>query len=234
MKLPVAILAGGLATRLHPITETIPKALVDVAGTPFILRQLDYLRRQGVSRVVLCVGFLGERIEAVVGNGADRGLSVSYSQDWPMLMGTGGALKQALPLLDTRFLVLYGDSYLPIDFAAVEREFLAGGKPALMTVQRNADRWDKSNVLFEDNVIVEYNKRTPTPDMRHIDYGLGAMSAQVLADEATTGSFDLADIYHRLSISGQLAGYEVHERFYEIGSHKGLAEAAEYFKGREN
>jgi MurNAc alpha-1-phosphate uridylyltransferase len=234
MRLPVAILAGGLATRLRPITETIPKALVDVAGTPFIVRQLSYLRGQGVSRVVLCVGFLGEQIEAVVGDGSAMGLSVSYSQDWPNLKGTGGALKQALPLLDSRFLVLYGDSYLPIDFASVERAFLLSGKPALMTVQRNADRWDRSNVLFEDSVIVEYNKRAPTPDMKHIDYGLGAMSAEVLAEEGSTGPFDLADIYHRLSRSGLLAGYEVHERFYEIGSHQGLAEAADYFKGREN
>jgi MurNAc alpha-1-phosphate uridylyltransferase len=231
VKLPVAILAGGLASRLRPITETIPKALVEVAGKPFILRQLDYLRRQGISRVVLCVGFLGEQIEAVVGDGAACGLSVSYSKDWPMLMGTGGALRQALPLLDSQFLILYGDSYLPIDFASVERAFMSSGKPALMTVQRNADEWDKSNVLFVDNVIVEYNKRAPTPSMRHIDYGLGAISAQVLADENTTGPFDLADIYHRLSLSGQLAGYEVHERFYEVGSHKGLAEAADYFKG---
>jgi N-acetyl-alpha-D-muramate 1-phosphate uridylyltransferase len=231
VKLPVAILAGGLASRLRPITETIPKALVEVAGKPFVLRQLDYLRGQGISRVVLCVGFLGEQIEALVGDGAASGLSVSYSQDWPSLMGTGGALRQALPLLDSQFLVLYGDSYLPIDFASVERAFLSSGKPALMTVQRNADQWDKSNVLFVDNVIVEYNKRAPTPNMRHIDYGLGAISAQVLADENTTGPFDLADVYHRLSLSGQLAGYEVHERFYEIGSHKGLAEAADYFKG---
>jgi N-acetyl-alpha-D-muramate 1-phosphate uridylyltransferase len=232
--MPVAILMGGLATRLHPITATVPKALVDVAGKPFVLRQLDYLRRQGVSRVVLCVGFLGEQVEAVVGDGSASGLSVSYSQDWPNLLGTGGALKQALPLLESRFLVLYGDSYLPIDFASVERDFLASGKPALMVVQRNADRWDKSNVLFRDNVIVEYNKRVPTPDMRHIDYGLGAMSAQVLADEDTMGPFDLADIYHRLSRSGRLAGHEVHERFYEIGSHEGLAEAVDYFKGRTN
>ena len=231
MKLPVAILAGGLATRLHPITETIPKALVEVAGKPFILRQLDYLRRQGVGRVVLCTGFLGEQIEAVVGDGSALELAVSYSQDWPNLMGTGGALKQALPLLDTQFLVLYGDSYLPIDFASVEQVFLASGKPALMTVQRNADRWDKSNVLFRDGLIVEYNKQSPTPEMKHIDYGLGALSARILVDEKTPGPFDLADIYHRLSLSGQLAGYEVYERFYEIGSHKGLAEAADYFKG---
>src|SRR5258708_23377215 len=130
MKLPVAILAGGLATRLHPVTETIPKALVDVGGTPFVLRQLDYLRRQGVRRVVLCVGFLGEQIEAVVGDGSASGLSVSYSQDWPNLMGTGGALKQALPLLGSPFFVLYGDSYLSIDFASVEPGLLASGKPS--------------------------------------------------------------------------------------------------------
>src|SRR4051794_36769579 len=234
MRLQVAILAGGLATRLHPVTEHIPKALLDVAGTPFILRQLDYLRGQGVKSVVLCVGFLGEQIKAVVGDGSRCGLSVCYSEDWPKMMGTGGALKRALPLLDTQFLVLYGDSYLPIDFAAVERDFLASGKPALMTVQRNVDRWDKSNVLFRDNIVVEYNKRAPTSDMRHIDYGLGSISAKILADENTTGPFDLADIYHRLSLSGQLAGHEVHERFYEIGSHEGLAEAAVYFKGRVN
>lgn len=232
MKLPVAILAGGLATRLHPLTETIPKALLEVAGKPFILRQLDYLRRQGVSRVVLCVGFLGEQIEAVVGDGSSSGLTVSYSQDWPKLMGTGGALRQALPLLDSQFLVLYGDSYLPIDFSSVEQTFLSSGKPALMTVQRNADQWDKSNVLFLDNVIVEYNKRAPSPAMRHIDYGLGAISAEVLAGEDTTEPFDLADIYYRLSLSGELAGYEVNERFYEIGSHKGLAEATDFFRGR--
>jgi MurNAc alpha-1-phosphate uridylyltransferase len=232
MKLPVAILAGGLATRLHPITETIPKALVEVAGRPFILRQLDYLKRQGVTRVVLCVGYLGEQIRALVGDGSTEGLSVSYSQDWPKLMGTAGALRQALPLLDSQFLVLYGDSYLPVDFARVERAFLSSGKPALMTVQRNADRWDRSNVLFLNDVIVEYNKRAPTVDMRYIDYGLGALSAQILANEDSAEPFDLADIYHRLSLSGDLAGYEVHERFYEIGSHQGLAEAAEYFKSR--
>jgi MurNAc alpha-1-phosphate uridylyltransferase len=230
MKLPVAVLAGGLATRLHPITETIPKALVDVAGRPFILRQLDYLKRQGVTRVVLCVGFLGEQIQAVVADGSTIGLSVSYSQDGPKLMGTGGALRQALPLLDSQFLVLYGDSYLPIDFASVEQSFLNSGKPALMTVKHNEDQWDKSNVLFRDGILLEYNKRVPTPGMRYIDYGLSAISAKVLTNEDATEPFDLADVYHGLAVSGKLAGYEVRERFYEIGSHKGLAEAADYFR----
>jgi NDP-sugar pyrophosphorylase family protein len=230
MRLPVAILAGGLATRLRPLTDSIPKALVDVAGKPFIIRQLDYLRDEGVGHVVLCTGFLGEQIGSVVGDGSVCGLAVSYSQDWPKLLGTGGALKLALPLLGSRFLVLYGDSFLPIDFASVERSFLDSGKPALMTVMHNEGRWDSSNVLFRDGAIVEYNKRAPTAEMRHIDYGLGALSAAVLTEHAAEGAFDLADIYHDLSVSGRLAGLEVHERFYEIGSSKGLAEATDYFK----
>ncbi len=232
MSLPVAILAGGLATRLKPITEKIPKALVDVAGKPFIVRQLSYLRNQGIDRVVLCVGFLGEQIKSVVGNGSKFGLSVVYTKDWPRLLGTGGALRKALPLLDSQFFVLYGDSYLPIDFSGVEKAFRNSGRPALMTVQHNADQWDKSNVLFRDDIIVEYNKREPRQEMRHIDYGLGVVSAEVLAGQPLDAPFDLADVYRDLSLSGQLAGYEVHERFYEIGSHQGLAEAARYFKGR--
>lgn len=231
--LPVAILAGGLATRLHPITEKIPKALVDVAGKPFVVRQLDYLRRQGITRVVLCISFLGERVEAVVGDGSAFGLEVHYSWDGPHLMGTGGALRQALPLLGEQFFVFYGDSYLPIDFREVEQIFLNSGKPALMTVLRNGNLWDKSNVLFRDGCITEYNKRTPRPEMAHIDYGLGVLSAAVLKDAPVNEPFDLADIYHKLSLQGALAGHEVFERFYEIGSHKGLEETIDYFKKGE-
>lgn len=233
MSLPVAVLAGGLATRLRPITEKIPKALVDVAGQPFVVRQLDYLRQQGISRVVLCLGYLGEQVEAVVGDGSAFGLDVRYSWDGPRLLGTGGALRQALPLLDEQFFVFYGDSYLPIDFRAVERDFLASGKPALMTVLKNGDQWDKSNVLFRDGCIAEYNKRAPRPEMTHIDYGLGVMSASVLENALANEPFDLADIYHELSIRGVLAGHEVFERFYEIGSHKGLDETIEYFSKEE-
>jgi Nucleoside-diphosphate-sugar pyrophosphorylase involved in lipopolysaccharide biosynthesis/translation initiation factor 2B, gamma/epsilon subunits (eIF-2Bgamma/eIF-2Bepsilon) len=231
--LPVAILAGGLATRLHPITEKIPKALVDVAGKPFVVRQLDYLRRQGITRVVLCISFLGERVEAVVGDGSAFGLEVHYSWDGPRLLGTGGALRQALPLLGKQFFVFYGDSYLPIDFREVEQIFLNSGKPALMTVLRNGNLWDKSNVLFRNGCITEYNKRTPRPEMAHIDYGLGVLSAAVLKDAPVNEPFDLADIYHKLSLQGALAGHEVFERFYEIGSHKGLEETIDYFKKGE-
>lgn len=231
--LTVGILAGGMATRLRPITESIPKALVEVAGVPFICRQIDYLREQGVTRVVLCIGHLGHMIEDVVGDGSAFGLEVQYSPDGPKLLGTGGAVKQALPLLGDSFFLLYGDSFLPIDFAPVQETFVRSGKSGLMTVLDNADRWDKSNVLFSDGRLVEYNKQAPTPEMRYIDYGLGILQAKTLLPYPDGAVFDIANLYHALSLAGELAGYEVHERFYEIGSHSGLKEAETYFSERQ-
>lgn len=230
---PVAILAGGLATRLRPVTEQIPKALIHVAGKPFICRQLDYLRREGITQVVVCVGYLGEQIEEVIGNGRAFGLTVHYSHDGPTLLGTGGAVRRALPLLGKQFFVLYGDTYLPCDFRSVQQAFLQSGKPALMTVLRNEDRWDKSNVFFRDGRILEYNKRTPRSEMAHIDYGLGILIAEVLDFCSSAGELDLADVYHELSLADRLAGFEVEERFYEIGSHRGLTEAEAYFSAGE-
>jgi NDP-sugar pyrophosphorylase family protein len=234
MSLPVAILAGGLATRLRPLTKTTPKSLIDVAGKPFVVRQLDYLRRQGITNVVLCVSYLGELVENIVGDGSAFDLEVHYSWDGQNLMGTGGALRQALPLLGEQFFVFYGDSYLPIDFSEVEQAFLNRGKPALMTVLRNRNLWDKSNVLFRDGCITEYNKRVPKSEMEHIDYGLGVLSASVVKNAPGNEPFDLADIYHKLSLQDALAGYEVFDRFYEIGSHNGLSETIEYFKKEDN
>ncbi len=232
-RLPVAILAGGLSTRLGPLAKTTPKTLLDVAGKPFIARQLDCLRQQGIGRVVLCLGHLGEQVRAFVGDGSAFGLEARYSWDGPLLLGTGGALKRALPLLGAHFVVIYGDSYLLIDFEAVERSFAASGKPALMTVLRNDNQWDKSNVLFRNGCIIEYNKRAPGQNMTHIDYGLGVLSAALLEDVPAGGPFDLADIYHDLSVRGLLAGLEVFGRFYEIGSPAGLAETREYFRRKE-
>ncbi len=231
--LPVAILAGGLAARLRPISETIPKSLVEVAGQPFIVHQLSYLREQGVRKVVLCIGYLGEMIEDVVGNGSKFGLDVSYSHDGPVLLDTGGAIKKALPILGDQFFVLYGDSFLPVDFGAVEQAYLESGLDALMTVLKNGDLWDKSNVLFSDGRLVEYNKRAPRTEMTYIDYGLGVLSGAVLDDYMAHQAFDLADVYQELSLQGRLAGLEVHERFYEIGSHSGLKETEAYLLTKE-
>lgn len=229
---PVAILAGGLATRLRPITETIPKALVEVVGEPFIFHQLRYLKNQGIDQVVLCVGYLGEMIQQVVGDGSDFGLKVNYSEDGETLRGTGGALAKALPMLGKKFYVLYGDSFLPINFASIQKYYDTTGKPALMTVLANQNKWDKSNVLYCDSKLIEYNKKNPNTQMAHIDYGLGIVDSSVFNNWSEFNSFDLADLYQALSKSGDLEGYEVKDRFYEIGSHQGLKETEDYFKGR--
>ena len=225
---PVAILAGGLATRLRPITEEIPKSLIEVAGKPFICHQLEYLRKQGINSVVLCIGFLGEMIHEVVGDGSRWDMHVSYSPDGPSLLGTGGALRQALPLLGDRFFILYGDSYLPIDFSGIEKTFVASAKKGLMTVLRNQNQWDKSNVEFDAGQIIEYNKTVIRPQMHYIDYGLGILKSTALQAYPARESFDLSKVYNDLSLASELAGYEVFERFYEIGSHQGIADTQAY------
>ena len=225
---PVAILAGGLASRLRPITEKVPKSLIEIAGKPFILHQLEYLRKQGIHSVVLCIGFLGEMIQEVVGDGSKWGMMVSYSPDGPTLLGTGGALKQALPMLGEHFFILYGDSYLPIDFSEVKKTYIASGKRGLMTILRNQNRWDKSNVEFYAGQIAEYNKTVIRPQMHYIDYGLGLLQSAALQSYPARQSFDLSKVYNDLSLAGELAGYEVFERFYEIGSHQGIADTQAY------
>jgi NDP-sugar pyrophosphorylase family protein len=221
---PVAILAGGLATRLRPATDEVPKALLRVAGEPFLVHQLRLLHSEGFRDVVLCVGHLGEMIETKIGDGNKLGLQITYSFDGPTLLGTGGALKRALPLLGGRFLVIYGDSYMPVDYAAIVQAFVASGKPALMTVLENGDRWDASNVWFESGEIRRYDKKLHTPEMRHIDYGIAVLTATVLTVFPANEVFDLADVYSRLVSEKQMAAYEVKQRFYEIGSPRGLAE----------
>ena len=226
----VALLAGGLATRLRPITETIPKSLVTVADEPFIHHQLRLLHRHGFRRVVVCVGHLGEMIEKVVGDGVAFGMQVEYSFDGPTLLGTGGALQRALPLLGEAFVVLYGDSYLPMNYAEAVGTFAASGKPGLMTVFHNQGQWDTSNVVFQDGTIRRYDKKELTRDMQHIDYGLGILRSEALAAYPRDMAFDVAEVYRDLSRAGQLAGYEVRHRFYEIGSLKGLAELDSFLR----
>jgi NDP-sugar pyrophosphorylase family protein len=230
---PVAILAGGLATRLRPITETIPKALVNVAGQPFLAHQLRLLHGAGVRKVVLCVGYRGEMIEEEFGNGAAFGIELKYSCDGPDLLGTGGAITKALPLLGEKFLVLYGDSYLPIDYSAPARAFAHSGRLGLMTVFKNENRWEPSNVWFEADEIMQYDKRNLVPEMKHIDYGLGYLRPAAFANRPAGVRFDLADLYQDLVREKQLAGYEVEHRFYEIGSPQGLAELDSMLRGQQ-
>lgn len=226
--LPVAILAGGLATRLRPITETIPKALVDLNGEPFLAHQLRLLSRSGITSVVLCVGYRGEDIESYAGGGERFGVRIDYSFDGSQLLGTAGAIAKALPMLGEAFFVLYGDSYLPCDYHAVEEAFLSSGKLGLMTVFPNEGRWDSSNVEFIKGRIVTYDKAHRTPGMRHIDYGLGAFRSTAFEHVPPGQPYDLAVLYQSLLLRDELAAFETHQRFYEIGSLEGIRELAEH------
>lgn len=231
-RLPVVILAGGLATRLRPITEKIPKSLVEVAGRPFLAHQLELLQDNQITEVILCVGHLGEEIEKEFGDGSRFGIGIRYSYDGPKLLGTGGAIRRALPLLPRSFFVLYGDSYLPIDYQSVADAYGQSGRPALMTVFANQDAWDKSNVWFEKGEIKLYSKKRRLPEMRHIDYGLSVCSSALFKSNAKEGGFDLASLFEILSEKSELAGFEVSQRFYEIGSHQGLQELDRLLMGQ--
>jgi N-acetyl-alpha-D-muramate 1-phosphate uridylyltransferase len=231
VSLPVAVLAGGLATRLRPLTEDVPKILIEIDGRPFAEHQLDLLQRWGVSEVVYCLGYRGEQVMAALGDGADRHMRFTYVSDGPRLAGTGGALRLALPFLGDAFFVMYGDSYLRCDFRDVERAFRASGKPGLMTVFRNEGRWDRSNVAYERGRIIRYDKASAgeqdasSESMRYIDYGLGILTPEALAPWAGADSpFDLSLVYQHLIDGDALAGLEVAERFYEIGSLAGIEE----------
>ncbi len=222
--LPVALLAGGLATRLRPITEKVPKLLVEVAGEPFFSHQIRLLKSAGLTRLVLCVGYLGEKIVELYGDGSRWGVRLDYAFDGPKLLGTGGALIAALPKLGEAFYVLYGDSYLPIDYRAVGETFLRSGRLGLMTVYENRGRYDTSNVWFEGGELKVYDKKQRLPQMHHIDYGLGVFRAAAFEGFPRDAVVDLAAVQTQLCQRGQLAGYEITQRFYEIGSHEGLAE----------
>jgi N-acetyl-alpha-D-muramate 1-phosphate uridylyltransferase len=231
--LPIAaILAGGLATRLRPVTNQIPKSMVDLHGRPFIAWQLDLLHSRGIRDVVICTGYLGELIENSVGQGSHFGMRVRYSYDGPRLLGTGGAIRRALPLLGGHFFVIYGDSYLPCDYDAVDRAFQQSGKQALMTVFRNAGRWDSSNVEMRDDALIAYDKRNRTSRMQHIDYGLGVFSSRAFERIPAETSFDLADLFQDLLERDELAAFEIGDRFYEIGSFNGIEEMKQYLSER--
>ena len=228
ISLPVAILAGGLATRLRPVTETVPKVLLEVAGKPFLEHQLARLREQGVEDVVLCVGYLGEAIRERYGDGRAHGVKISYAFDGPKLLGTGGAIRNAVPLLGEAFFVMYGDSYLRIDFAEVQGAFRRLAKPGLMTLFHNRGLWDVSNVCYANGTIQRYDKALRDPNMQHIDYGLSVFKAEVFAEYSPDTVLDLAQVMRTLVDRGDMAGFEAQERFYEIGSPEGWRELDQF------
>lgn len=234
----IAILAGGLATRMGAATQHTPKSLLEVAGRPFLAWQLELLAEQGLRDVVLCVGHYGDQIRSAVADHTPSGMSVRFSDEGETRRGTGGALRHALPLLSDPFVVIYGDSYLLADYCAIYRHFEQAAAPVegarslgLMTVFRNERLYDTSNIEFRDGRILRYDKQSQDAAMRHIDWGLGVLRHEALGNAAQRAAFDLAEVYQALLAQGRLAAYEVHERFYEIGSPAGLAELRKLLAG---
>jgi NDP-sugar pyrophosphorylase family protein len=228
---PIAVLAGGLATRMRPLTEQLPKALIEIAGKPFIAHLLRLFAREGIREVKLLVGHCWEQIARFVCDGGNFGVRVDYIVDGPTLLGTGGAVRHALAHLGPEFLVTYCDSWLDAPYAPVVEAFRASGRPALMCVYRNENRWDASNVQFEDGVIRRYSKKNRVPEMHYIDWGLGMLRASAVSARPLGEAWDLAELYEELSARGSLAGYQVTRRFYEIGSFEGLAETRQLLSG---
>ncbi len=226
--LSCVIVCGGLATRLRPVTETIPKSLIPIAGEPFISHQLRLIRSHDIRRVILCAGYLGESIREFLGDGSIFDMRISYSFDGDRLLGTAGAIRRALPLLDSSFLVLYGDSYLPCEYANIVDAFNLSGKRGLMTIFRNEGSFDSSNVEAANGLILQYDKRNRTPAMRYIDYGLGVFERSVFEEFPPNEFRDLSQVYQHLLAEGDLASYEVAERFYEIGSLSGIDDLEKY------
>ena len=221
---PVVILAGGLATRLRPITEKIPKALVEVGDQPFISQQLRLLRSCGIRQVVISAWYKGEMIRDVVGDGKKWGIDVAYVFDGDSPLGTGGAVRRALNNISGPFFVLYGDSYLPCDYASIQAYFDRYEKLGLMTIFHNDGRWDNSNVEAENGKIIRYDKKNRSPQMQYIDYGLGLFRPTAFSHLVDGCPADLAEIYQVLLAQEQLLAYQVEQRFYEIGSFEGLSE----------
>jgi NDP-sugar pyrophosphorylase family protein len=210
---------------MRPRTDEIPKALIPVAGVPFAHHQLAWLASAGVERVVYSIGYKGDMIRDFVGDGGRWDVGVTYVDEGQELLGTGGAVRKAVDsgVCDSRFLVLYGDSYLRVDVLDVWRHFVESGAPALMTVYANRDAFDRSNVIMRDDRLALYDKLTPHPEMTHIDYGLTALTWGVVQERIPPGVvYDLSGLFHQLSVEQRLAAYEATEPFYEVGSPAGL------------
>lgn len=229
----ICVIAGGKATRLYPLTYDIPKSLIDIDGKPFIYRQYEIFKRNNIKKVVLCLGVHGEKIEEYIKsekyfNNFDN----YFSYDYPEPLGTGGCILNAFKYLSDNFFVIYGDSYLNVNFESVSNFFEMNNKLGLMTVFKNSDLYDSSNIIFEDGNIIEYNKNQKSPRMKYIDYGLGILNKKAFEPFELKKKFDLTEVYQYLIKINQLLGYEVEERFYEIGSKNGLEELISYFKNK--
>ncbi len=234
-QMQVVALLGGLGTRLGKLTSDIPKAMIDIHGKPFFYYQLHLMRNQGFKDFLFCIGYKGELVKEYFGNGESFGVNIRYSSDGDKLLGTGGALRKALPLLDDNFIVIYGDAFLDVDFSELIYNYDRAketGKKALMAVYENNNNYAPSNVALHDGKLLRYDKKNPTPEMKYIDFGVSIYSKPVI-EEIPSGQWaDLADLCHRLADEDLIAGYKVRRRFYEVGTPASLEEFIQFIYDR--
>jgi len=226
----VVVLAGGLATRLGGLTDRSPKSMVEIEGHPFIAYQLSMLKRFGVNKVLLCVGHMGNQIQEFVGDGNQFGLEVSYSDEGRHLLGTAGALKNAEPLLESEFALVYGDSYFTLPIATIWDKFLKSKSPAMMVVLKNKGKYGPSNCEVKSGFVTKYAKGSKTESFEYIDFGLVCLKRSLLSSIPAGTPTDMSIIFCSLVGKEKLLAYEVFQRFYEVGSVEGIAEFAEYVK----
>lgn len=231
--LPIIVIAGGLATRLRPVTETLPKSLIPVHDVPFVLYQLDLFEKNGFTRVHFCLGYLGNMVEEVIKNSRFDDMDITFSYDGDVLLGTGGAVRKVIDQMTDNFFVTYGDSYLQVDYKAIELYFHENQKDrytGLMTVFKNEGKWDKSNVVYENGQLVMYSKKKVSPAMNYIDYGVGILGKNNFANYSEGITFDVASIYEELAEKNNLLGFQVYQRFFEVGSFSGINDISNHLK----
>lgn len=218
------ILAGGLATRLRPLTETIPKSMVLIDNKPFLQYQLELLKNSGITDVVLCVGYLHEQIENYFQDGKSFGVNIKYSREEKDLLGTAGALKKAANLLEEKFFIIYGDSYVFLNFQEILSYFNAHNELALMVIYKNQNKYDKSNVSLRENMVSRYDKGSRDNDMVYIDYGVSLLRKDILMLVPDGIFYSLEDVFKEIINQNSILAFEAKERFYEIGSFNGVKE----------
>jgi NDP-sugar pyrophosphorylase family protein len=228
----MVILCGGLATRLYPLTKKISKSMIKIEGKPFLEHQLDLLKKNGIKNILLCIGYKGEQIKKYFGNGRKFGVKIRYSQEKKKLLGTGGALKKAEKLLEDNFLVMWGDSYLPFDFQGAIKFFKKFNKSGLMTVYKNCDKYEPSNVEVEGNLVKVYSKKRKTKKMKYIDYGVSIFKKEALKYIPKNKVYDLSKLNQLLVKKKQLLAFPARKRFYQIGTFEGIEEFRRYIKNK--
>jgi len=224
----IAIICGGLATRLGSLATNIPKSMIDIDGKPFLEQQIEMLKKHNITDIVLCVGHLSDKIEDYFGNGDKFGVNIKYSQDGAKALGPIGAIKNAESLLDDVFFIMYGDSYLSVDFQKAYSFFKEHDKLGLMVVYKNNDKYDKSNLVIKDNMVVGYREKEAV----YIDYGTSILRKKALDLVPKNTMYSTGQFFSDLISKKELLAFEAEKRFYHIGNPDALEELRSFIRSQ--